>query len=299
MHGETSSMPTIATTAAICIVLTAASHSVAPTVESPTRPAVSVAASLMVEVPSDEPQDVALRTRVYEEAGRIMTAMKVSQRARLDLPGIVVTLGRLPGDSAGSSYSIVIRHTPLGDTPLATIGGVCRRISDEACVQRIGADLALVLPRLHDPQPPGTPAEAPRDPPAAPATPDAARSRPLLAPRPLPVAPPANTPPRESPHARRKLNRLSKAGIGVLATGFTGLGVGIGLAANPKWVDPDDYSYLLSTHPVGYALIGTGLAMMTAGTAMLIIGLRRTPRVMPTAQMFGGRSLGFGLSGRF
>lgn len=287
-------MPSIATSAALGLSLALAPASAprsAPAHPQADAPA-AVAASLMVEVPTDEPQDVALRTRVFDAAGRVMAAMTVSQRARLDLPGIVVTLRRSPGSPTGTSYAIAIHHTPLGDTPLATIGGVCQS-TDDACIDQIGADLKLLLPRLRDyVTAEDIPTTSP--PPAAASTP-----RPDLAVVPPPAAVTSYTPKGPPPAARRPLHRLARAGVGVLATGVVGLGVGIGLAANPPHLDPEDWSILISTRPAGYAILGTSLAVMTAGTAMLIVGVRRSPRVTPMAQTYGGRSLGLGLTGRF
>lgn len=282
-------MLSIATTAALCLSLALAPASAPPPADAPVAaaPSVAVEASLMVEVPTDQPHDVALRTRMFDAAGRVMAAMSVTQRARLDLPGIVITLHRPRDSSAVTSYSIVIRHTLLGDTPLATIGAVCRD-HDDACIEQIGADLALLLPRLR-----GYIAAAPPAPPPSTAV---SPPPPLASP---PAATPALPPNSRAPTPRKPLHSLARAGIGVLAAGVAGLGVGIGLAANPPRLNPENYDYLITTRPVGYAILGTSLAVMTAGTAMLIVGVRRSTRVVPVAQTFGGRSLGLGISGRF
>lgn len=282
-------MPSLVTTAAFGLSLALAPASAPATGSSAHLEAdapAAVAASLMVEVPTDEPQDVALRTRVFDAAGRAMAAMLVSQRARLDLPGIVVTLRRPPGSPTGTSYAIAIHHTPLGDTPLATMGGVCPN-ADDACLEQIGADLKILLPRLRD-YVAGKATTPPSPPPAA-----------ILTPRPVLAVVPPNPASIQAPAARRPLHRLAKAGIGVLAAGVAGLGVGIGLAANPPRLNPEDWSLLITTRPAGYAILGTSLVVISAGTAMLIVGVRRTPRVTPVAQTYGGRSLGLALTGRF
>jgi hypothetical protein len=285
--------PSIATTAVLCLALAFTPEAAAQAVSDPVaHPAAQeagapgeVAASLMVEVATDEPQDLALRTRIFDEAGRVMAAMAVVQRARMDLPGIVITLRRALGDATVTGYSLAIRHNLLGETPVATIGGVCQRIAAEACVEKIVADLAVLLPRLHDyvrSSDPGTTAP----PTAVPV---------LRPPDKATAAPPIPQPPR----ARKKLNRLGKAGIGVLSAGVAGLAVGIGLAVNPPRLNPDDSSWVITTQRPGYAFIGTGLSVMLAGTVMLIVGVRRSPRVLPVAHTFDGRSLGLGIVSRF
>lgn len=78
----------------------------------------------------------------------------------------------------------------------------------------------------------------------------------------------------------RRLGRLGAAGVGLMAVGVTGLGVGAVLVALPPRVDPENPLFETTTRPPGFVALGVGAAALVSGVIMLAVDRRRARRAI-------------------
>ncbi|MCH9685602.1 MAG: hypothetical protein K0V04_29495 [Deltaproteobacteria bacterium] len=107
----------------------------------------------------------------------------------------------------------------------------------------------------------------------------------LIVPEPEPVDPPKDDPPVVVGPAvggtddvdRPPLKALGKAGIGVLVVGVVAAGVGAGLVIRKPqhFREPSRATELTTTRPIGWAMLGSGVAVAVVGGVMLAVDLRR------------------------
>jgi hypothetical protein len=112
-------------------------------------------------------------------------------------------------------------------------------------------------------------------------------------------AEPASSSPTDD-GSRKRLGTLGKAGVGLLAVGVAGAGVGAVLVALQPVVDQDDPLHETNYRPPGIVTLSAGAAVLVAGVVMLVVDRRRarsrTTALRPT---LGPSTAGLVWSGRF
>lgn len=116
-------------------------------------------------------------------------------------------------------------------------------------------------------------------------------------------APPVEAPPvpTETNADRPKATGLLAGGVGLLVVGGGSLGAGIGLAVREPTVDRDNPLDLVTTRPVGYALIGVGAGLAIAGGVMTAVAVKRrkSPPAVSFAPELAPDHVGVVVGGRF
>jgi hypothetical protein len=172
-------------------------------------------------------------------------------------------------DAEESSYAFEIRTLRAGIPVDEPIVGTCRLCTEGEVVTAIEGRLADVIEAM--------------DSPPAPAR--------VSAPRPTPMA--------TTDSARRSpLGKKGIAGVTLLVGGVATLATGIGLVLAPDR-DAADPRYDVTTRPVGWALLGSGAAVATAGAVLLALDRRSARRRNRAAFSIGSGHVVVGLHGRF
>ncbi len=194
-----------------------------------------------------------------------------------------------PRDEGGYrvEYEIVYDGSPVED---GTGSSECQLCSDQELIEHIRSLASDASPRLTVPrQPPDTPPPVEPDPPQG------------------PEEPPIETP---APWGAMGKTGLALVIVGVVATGA---GIGLGIRQPQHFDDPTRATELTTTRPVGWALLGGGVAVAVTGGILLGLDRRRaraeaappehataTPKVEAALHpWFGPGSGGVGLRGRF
>jgi len=198
--------------------------------------------------------------------------------ARVRVVVTVTTVGR---------YQLEVT-TELDGKPLsdAVVTDACEQCLMDDLLARVDPAIERQMEALRAAEQEATPAD---DTPVPPATDGG----------PAPHDDPGPAPPVDEPR-RVPLLGLGKAGIGLLATGAVGLGVGIGLAVAGRRLDRDDERGGTDFRPAGYATLGVSAALLVTGAVLLGVDRGRARRLRnAAAPLFGPRFAGIVVVGRF
>jgi len=103
-------------------------------------------------------------------------------------------------------------------------------------------------------------------------------------------------PPPTAAKRSPRLSNTAKVGVGLLAAGVVGVGIGVPLVVRAPKIKPDMPLETVQTQVPGYVLIGVGSALLITGAALVIAGQRRARKQpLSLSPTFGG----FILSSRF
>lgn len=268
--------------------------------EKPKRKKLESIAAVTIDVAAAGEEGPVLDQRLRGKTEAEMTAVHILQGQGAELPQVIIKLLALGGDEIGWTYTIDINHAEQAPIPGGSFRGECRDCTENELVDRVAGDVRSLLPRLRayiidfnamvdrentvvEPEPPtggGAGAGATTPPPSG--------------------APQADVSP---------FHPLCKVGIGMMAAGVVGVGVGVGLVVTPdKFADdcgsPDADPLACvegrSTRLPGFVALGVGGAVALAGVALFVVGHRkaRAPRtaLVPT---FAPGMVGLRWSARF
>ncbi|MCY0986278.1 hypothetical protein OV203_04010 [Nannocystis sp. ILAH1] len=248
---------------------------------------------------------VAIDTAAAGEEGQLMTpriqarvvdamkAFNITEGKDAGLPKVAIKVSELGGDAIGWSYTIDVRHGSDQAISGGSLRGECVDCIEKELVEKVGTDARLALQQLRvyideynaKVDADNKQAEAA----ATPTTSDTAAT---------PGGPAAVGGPGTD---ASPMHPLCKAGIGLMAAGVVGIGVGVGLAVLPdRQLDPNiGYEFRSTTLP-GYVTLGIGGAAALAGVALFVVGHRKS-RASQTALVpsFGAGVVGLQWSGRF
>lgn len=208
----------------------------------------------------------ALQRRIQERGDVVLRSAAVLPARDTNDATIAVLVRE---DSEASSWTFEIRTLRAGAPVGEPVAGTCRLCTEGEVVTAIEGRLVDVIEAM-DPSP-------------APAL--------VSAPRPIPVA--ATDTPR-----RWRLGKQGIAGVTLLVTGTATLATGIGLVLAPDR-DAADPRYDVTTRPVGWALFGSGAAVVTVGAVLLALDRRSSHRRNRAAISIGSGHVVVGLRGRF
>ncbi|WP_434415449.1 hypothetical protein [Nannocystis pusilla] len=228
--------------------------------------------------------------------GRVVDAMKafnITEGKDAGLPKVAIKVSELGGDAIGWSYTIDVRHGSDQAISGGSLRGECVDCIEKELVEKVGTDARLALQQLRvyideynaKVDADNKQAEAA----ATPTTTDPA------------ATPGADAAATGAGTDASPMHPLCKAGIGLMAAGVVGIGVGVGLAVLPdRQLDPNiGYEFRSTTLP-GYVTLGIGGAAALAGVALFVVGHRKS-RASQTALVpsFGVGVVGLQWSGRF
>ena len=196
-----------------------------------------------------------LHRRIEERANIVLREAKVLPGDAEDV-ALSIAVRELAGDEPG--YVVRFELRDADGSPLAEPTHVeCSLCTETELVARTEAELEPILETLREL------AIAPDEP-----APDA----------PPPPEPTVEQPPTE-PTPRDRKGMLA-GGISLLVLGSGALGAGVGLAIPEPKIDQANPLDLITTRPVGYALLAGGVVAATAGAVLtaLAVQQRRQPR---------------------
>ena len=261
-------------------------------------------AAIVVDTSAAGEEGEVVRQRIRSKAEAEMQALALLIGDAPTLPQVVTKISALGGDAIGWSYTIDINHASQSPIPGGSFVGECQDCTENELVDRVAGDVRSLLPRLrayivdHNAQ---VDAEAKRRDEALKRWEDDQRAGQQKGGAAEPVSNADVMP----------MHPLCKAGIGLMAGGVVGAGVGIGLVVNPDRFGTgascgDPGADLLacsegrSTHIPGYVALGVGGAVLAAGIALFVVGHRKS-KAPQTALVpsFGAGVVGLQWSGRF
>ncbi|MDC0671182.1 hypothetical protein [Nannocystis radixulma] len=256
------------------------------------RERLAASASVAIDTSAAGEEGQLMNPRISARVVDAMKAFNITEGKDPGLPQVAIKVSELGADAIGWHYTIDVRHGSDQAISGGSLRGDCVDCIEKELVEKVGTDARLALQQLRvyideynaKVDADNKQAEAAAEPtPAGGGTAETA---------PVGAAPGTETPP---------MHPLCKAGIGLMAGGVIGLGVGIGLAVLPdRQIDPDIGYELRSTKLPGYVTLGIGGAAALAGVALFIVGHRKS-RAPQTALVpsFGAGMLGLQWSGRF
>ncbi len=245
-----------------------------------------------------------VQQRIRSKAEAEMQALALLIGDAPALPQVVTKISALGGDALGWSYTIDINHAEQNPIPGGSFAGECRDCTENELVDRVAGDVRSLLPRLrayivdHNAQVDG---EARRRDETMRRWEEEQKAR----------APKATEPSRPASDVP-PMHPLCKAGIGLMAGGVVGVGLGVGLAVIKDYGfgtldncgSPDAAATACaqgrSTHLPGYVALGVGGALLVTGVALFVVGHRKTRSPNAAiAPAFGPGLVGLQWSGRF
>ena len=257
------------------------------------RERLAASASVAIDTAAAGEEGQLMNPRIQARVVDAMKAFNITEGKDAGLPKVAIKVSELGGDAIGWSYTIDVRHGSDQTISGGSLRGECVDCIEKELVEKVGTDARLALQQLRvyideynaKVDADNKQAEAA----ATSATPDTAAT---------PGGPAAVTGPGVD---GSPMHPLCKAGIGLMAAGVVGIGVGIGLAVLPdRQLDPNiGYEFRSTTLP-GYVTLGIGGAAALAGVALFVVGHRKS-RASQTALVpsFGAGVVGLQWSGRF
>lgn len=264
-------------------------------------------AAILIDTSTAGEEGEVVKQRVRSKTEAELQALALLVGDTPGLPEVVVKIAALGGDALGWSYTIDINHAEQKPITGGSFAGECQDCTENELVDRVSGDVRSLLPRLrayivdHNAR---VDAEAKRRDEEMKRWEEQQRARQAQAGATAGGSDGADVAP---------MHPLCKAGIGLMAGGVVGAGVGIGLVANPDRFDTagvcDGSSAVAdmsacyegrSTKLPGYVALGVGGAALIAGVALFVVGHRKT-RAPQTALVptFGAGVVGLQWSGRF
>jgi len=198
-----------------------------------------------------------LRRRIDERANIVLREAKVLPGDRDD-PTLRIVVRELDGDEPGYVASFELRDAagaPLADRtelecPLCTETELVARVEEQL-------DAVIELLRESHEQPEPEPTDDPNQ---------------ALAPGPSEQpTEPTDQPP---PPVRQRAGMLG-TGITLLVVGGGAIGAGVGLAVPEPKVDEDNPLDLITTRPIGYAVLAGGIAVAVTGAVLTALAVER------------------------
>lgn len=208
-----------------------------------------------------------LHRRIEERANIVLRQAKVLPGDTDDV-AIEVVVRELAGDEPGYAVTFEL-HAADGSQLAEPLEVNCRLCTETELVARVETELEpviqVMIQALHE-------REAASD-----------------------EAPPAAPPPEPAPEplardaAPREHKGMLAGGVTLLVVGSGALGAGVGLAIPEPKIDRANPLDLITTRPVGYALLASGIVAATAGAVLTALAIehRRKPRW--SMAPFGGR----------
>ncbi|MFY0530583.1 hypothetical protein [Nannocystis pusilla] len=252
------------------------------------RERLAASASVAIDTAAAGEEGQLMNPRIQARVVDAMKAFNITEGKDAGLPKVAIKVSELGGDAIGWSYTIDVRHGSDQAISGGSLRGECVDCIEKELVEKVGTDARLALQQLRvyideynaKVDADNKQAEAA----ATPTTSDAAAT---------PGAPAAVNGPGSD---ASPMHPLCKAGIGLMAAGVVGIGVGVGLAVLPdRQLDPNiGYEFRSTTLP-GYVTLGIGGAAALAGVALFVVGHRksgpRRPRSYPaSARVWSGCS---------
>jgi hypothetical protein len=239
-------------------------------------------AAVAVGASPAEPEPVEARLEIDTHAAG--SGAEVLQRRIEERANIVLRQGKvLPGDAEDAAILVVVREL-AGDDPgyavsfelRASDGSKlaepteieCPLCTETELVARVEAELEPVIQTLRELE--------------------AARREPAIAPEPpAPTVGPQVETPVEAPPRSRKA--MLAGGITLLVVGGGALGAGVGLAIPEPKIDEHDPLDLITTRPIGYALLAGGIVAATTGAVLTALAVKHRRRSEWSMIPYGGR----------
>lgn len=260
-------------------------------------------AAIVIDTNAAGEEGEVVNQRIRGKAEGEMQALSLLIGDAPALPQVVTKISALGGDELGWTYTIDIIHS---DTPIpgGSFAGECRDCTENELVDRVAGDVRSLLPRLrayivdHNAQ---VDTEARRRDEAMRRWEEEQKTR----------KPKASEPAGAGSADVAPMHPLCKAGIGLMAGGAVGVGLGLGLvvakdrfgtssSCGDPAADPLACTEGRSTHLPGYVALGVGGAVLLTGVALFVVGHRKTRS--PNAALaptFGPGLVGLQWSGRF
>ena len=259
-----------------------------PRPQSPLPKRLEPLAVIAVDTSTAGEEAEVLDKRLNAKVEAEMTAINVAKGEGDEPPRIIIKVSALGGDQLGWSYAIDINHADKTPIPGGSFRGQCVDCTENELVDRVGNDTRSLLPQLHayianyNAQIDAEQRRRDDDDRRRKAAEDEERRK------------------REQGGRRGSsasgdvgatpMDPLCKAGIGALAVGVVGAGLGVGLALSPdRQPDPNIGYELRSTKIPGYVALGVGGAAIIAGVALLVLGNRRAHAPRTTLAPAAGR----------
>lgn len=202
-----------------------------------------------------------LHRRIEERANLVLRQAKVLA-GDPDDNAILISVHELEGDEPGYSLGFELRDGE-GATIAEAIEIECRLCTETELVARVEAEVETVIATLRESV--------------------QVEPEPVASPSPTPTEPVPDTPP---PAPRHK--GMLVGGVSLMVVGAGMLGVGVGLAIPEPKVDEDNPLDLITTRPVGYGLIGGGIALAVTGVVLTAIAIERRRRPQWSLAPYGG-----------
>lgn len=243
--------------------------------------------ALAVAAPPSDPAPVEARLEIdtqHAGSGAEVLHRRIEERAN-----IVLRQGKvLAGDAEDAAIEVVVREVE-GDEPgyavsfqLRGADGSslsepteleCPLCTETELVARVEAELASVVQALREANQSD---EAEQQP-----TPEPVLPRPVPQPALEPV-------PTKAP--RREHQGMLAGGVTLLVVGSVALGAGVGLAIPEPKIDEQYPLDLITTRPVGYALLAGGIVAATTGAVLTALAVERRRQPRWSLAPFGARS---------
>jgi hypothetical protein len=232
-----------------------------------------------------------LHRRIEERANIVLRHAKVLAGDSDDLlVRIIVT--ELDADNPG--YAVTFTMTASnGSAAGKPIQVTCSLCTETELVARVEAELEPLIPTLRElsqSEPTSIPADG-EDP---------------VEPDDEPIGLQPDPGPERTDHGagNGQHRKLLTGGAWMLAVGGSSLIAGVALAIPKPKVDRDNPLELITTRPVGYALIGTGVALATVGTVLTALAIERRRKAgrvadLSVAPLASFDSAGIVFGGRF
>lgn len=267
-----------------------------PAEPAPKKEHMASTAALAIDTSAAGEEGELMQPRIRALVADALRAFNITEGQGAELPLVDIKISALGGDAIGWSYTIDVRHS--GGEPISggSVRGDCVDCLEKELLERVGNDSRLALQRLRvyiDAYNDKVDEENARN--AAAATAAGGGGTPEGGAEPPPPTGPSDQVDGSPMHP------LCKAGIGLMAAGVVGIGVGVGLALLPDQQIDEAIGYeLRSTRLPGYVTLGVGGAAALAGVALFIVGHRksRAPRTA-LVPSFGAGMAGLQWSGRF
>jgi hypothetical protein len=215
-----------------------------------------------------------LHRRIEERTNVVLRHAKILAGDRYDLL-LQISVRELPDDAPGYAVTFTLTASD-GSAAEQPIEISCSLCTETELVARVEAELDPLIPTLRELSQvpvPDVPEPTPPDPDPEPDT------DPPLHPKP----------------------GMFAGGITLLVVGVGSLAGGVALAIPPPKIDQEHPLDLITTRPIGYAMLATGVALATTGAVLtaLAIDRRRRPARLSVAP-FGDRGrAGIVVGGRF
>jgi hypothetical protein len=190
-----------------------------------------------------------LHRRIEERANIVLREAKVLPGSSDDV-AIEITVRELRGDEPGYAVTFELRDADGRglDKPAKVDCSLC---TETELVARVESELATVVGNLRELE----------------AKPEATSSDPsTIDPQLEPPAPDPTPPPTRA--------GMLAGGITLVVVGTASLGTGVGLAVPEPRVDEDNPLDLITTRPVGYALLAGGFVVAATGAVLTAIAIK-------------------------